>query len=33
VQRIMEKLGGQVEMESKVGQGGVFSFILPGAQQ
>ncbi len=30
VRRIMEKLGGQVGVESKVGQGSVFSFTLPG---
>jgi len=29
VRRIMEKLGGQVGVESKVGQGSVFSFTLP----
>ena len=28
--RIVEKLGGQVGVESEVGQGSVFSFILPG---
>jgi signal transduction histidine kinase len=33
VKRIMEKLGGQVEVESQVGQGSVFAFILPGVQQ
>jgi signal transduction histidine kinase len=33
VQRIMEKLGGQVEVESQVGQGSTFAFILLGAQQ
>jgi PAS domain S-box-containing protein len=31
VQRIVEKLGGQVGVESEVGQGSVFSFTLPGA--
>jgi signal transduction histidine kinase len=31
VKRIVEKLGGQVGVESKVGQGSVFSFTLPGA--
>jgi len=30
VQRIVEKLGGQVKVESKVGQGSVFIFTLPG---
>jgi signal transduction histidine kinase len=30
VRRIVEKLGGQVEVESKVGQGSVFTFKLPG---
>jgi len=30
VQRIVERLGGQVEAESEVGQGSVFSFTLPG---
>ena len=29
--RIVEKLGGQVGVESKVGQGSVFNFILPAA--
>ena len=29
VRRIVEKLGGQVEVESKVGQGSIFSFTLP----
>jgi PAS domain S-box-containing protein len=29
VQRIIEKLGGQVGIESEAGQGSVFSFILP----
>lgn len=29
VRRIMEKLGGTVELESEPGQGSVFSFILP----
>jgi signal transduction histidine kinase len=33
VQRIVEKLGGQVGMESKVGQGSVFTFTLPGCSQ
>ncbi len=32
VQRIVEKLGGQVGVESTVGQGSVFSFTLPGAE-
>jgi signal transduction histidine kinase len=31
VRRIVEKLGGQVGVESKVGQGSVFYFTLPGA--
>ncbi len=31
VQRIVEKLGGQVGVESTVGQGSVFFFTLPGA--
>jgi signal transduction histidine kinase len=31
VRRIVEKLGGQVGVESQVGQGSTFSFILPGA--
>ncbi len=30
VRRIVEKLGGQVGVESQVGQGSVFSFTLPG---
>jgi signal transduction histidine kinase len=30
VRRIVEKLGGQVEVKSKVGQGSIFSFTLPG---
>jgi signal transduction histidine kinase len=33
VQRIVEKLGGQVGAESQVGQGSVFSFTLPAAPQ
>jgi signal transduction histidine kinase len=33
VQRIMKKLGGQAEVESEVGRGSVFAFILPGAPQ
>jgi signal transduction histidine kinase len=33
VKRIVEKLGGQVSVESQVGQGSVFSFTLPGADQ
>ena len=32
VRRIVEKLGGQVGVESKVGRGSVFSFTLPGAE-
>ncbi|MBU0702917.1 MAG: GAF domain-containing protein, partial [Chloroflexi bacterium] len=32
VRRIVEKLGGQVGVESKVGQGSVFSFTLPGVE-
>jgi signal transduction histidine kinase len=31
VQRIVDKLGGQVSAESRVGQGSVFSFTLPAA--
>jgi signal transduction histidine kinase len=30
VRRIVEKLGGQVGVESQVGQGSLFSFTLPG---
>ena len=30
VRRIVEKLSGQVEVESEIGQGSVFSFTLPG---
>ena len=30
VRRIIEKLGGQVRIESQVGRGSVFSFTLPG---
>jgi signal transduction histidine kinase len=33
VQRIVEKLGGQVGMESEAGQGSVFFFTLPSAEQ
>ncbi len=33
VQRIMEKLGGKVGVESQVGQGSVFFFILPGVKE
>jgi len=33
VQRIIEKLDGQVGVESQVGQGSVFFFVLPGAPQ
>ena len=33
VQRIAEKLGGQVGVESQVGQGSVFLFALPGFRQ
>ena len=29
VKRIVDKLGGQVRVESEVGQGSVFSFTLP----
>jgi len=32
VQRIVRKLGGQVEVESKLGQGSTFSFTLPKGQ-
>ncbi|MEA3338766.1 MAG: ATP-binding protein, partial [Chloroflexota bacterium] len=32
VRRIVEKLDGQVGIESKVGQGSVFSFTLPAVQ-
>ncbi len=31
VRRIVEKLGGQVGVESRIGQGSTFSFTLPGA--
>jgi two-component system sensor histidine kinase/response regulator len=33
VQRIVEKLGGQVSVESEVGQGSAFLFTLPSAEQ
>jgi len=33
VRRIVEKLGGQVWVESQVGQGSVFSFTLPCAPE
>jgi signal transduction histidine kinase len=33
VRRIVEKLGGQVGVESEVGRGSVFSFTLPAAKQ
>lgn len=33
VRRIVERLGGQVGVESEVGQGSVFSFTLPGADR
>jgi two-component system sensor histidine kinase/response regulator len=33
VQRIVEKLDGQVGVESQVGQGSVFTFTLPGMRQ
>jgi signal transduction histidine kinase len=33
VQRIVEKLGGQVGVESQPGQGSTFSFTLPPARQ
>jgi two-component system, sensor histidine kinase and response regulator len=32
VRRIVEKLGGQVGLESQLGQGSTFSFALPAAQ-
>lgn len=32
VRRIMEKLGGEVDVESELGQGSTFSFILPAYQ-
>ncbi len=32
VRRIVERLSGQVDVESKVGQGSVFAFTLPGVQ-
>lgn len=33
VQRIIEKLNGQIGVESQVGQGSVFTFVLPGVPQ
>jgi PAS domain S-box-containing protein len=33
VQRIVEKLGGQVSADSRIGQGSIFSFTLPAAPQ
>jgi signal transduction histidine kinase len=30
VRRIVEKLGGEVGVESEIGQGSIFSFTLPG---
>jgi GAF domain-containing protein len=33
VQRIVEKLGGRVTVESTIGQGSVFGFTLPGGEQ
>jgi signal transduction histidine kinase len=32
VRRIVEKLGGEVDVESQVGRGSVFSFVLPAAK-
>ena len=33
VRRIMDKLGGQVQVTSQVGQGSTFSFSLPAANR
>jgi signal transduction histidine kinase len=33
VRRIVEKLGGEVGVESQVGEGSIFSFVLPAARE